>query len=150
MWTNIIRNATRRTGLILMLLAGTVNSSWGGGHCPFNFRMYTSDFEKIWYIRFILTSETVHWSLETCVRSNRSSFISSANRSSISIIDDSRRLGCYLLSTAKLLPKFPKTVVSPSLGSVSQSVKEQRHSVTSRETLIFLYTVVRTSSFANH
>ena len=40
--------------------------------------------------------------------------------------------------------------MSPTLGAVSQSVKEQRHGVTSQETLIVLITAVRTSSFANH
>jgi len=40
--------------------------------------------------------------------------------------------------------------VSPTLVSVSQSVKEKRHGVTSQETLIFFITAVRTSSFANH
>jgi hypothetical protein len=50
----------RRAGLVFVLQAGTVNSYRGGGDYPFNFRMYTTDFEKILYLRSILTPDTAH------------------------------------------------------------------------------------------
>jgi hypothetical protein len=116
----LYRNVMRRTELIFMLLAGTANSYWWDGDCPCNLLLYITNLEKIWYFMSILILDTAHWSLETCVRCNRSSYIFNENHFSMSLIEDSSRLGRYALATAKLLLKFRKSLVSPTIGSVSQ------------------------------